>query len=321
MGEIFVLEYSQDIPEASLYEIENFCVLSHSELIFVENGIALISGYASNMSDSAFVKRIARVIEIKDRQEAISGESLPPGKFYVRFLDGSDCHDSSLESYLGGILGGSGRVSFSSPDFIVRVYHLEKWYVAIEIFSGNSSQFENRRAPRRPFFSPISMHPRIARFLVNVSNAPKNGTILDPFCGTGGILMEAGSTGRRVVGIDMSLQMTAGAKLNLKYFGIRDFSIITGNFLEVEIPNNIDTIVTDLPYGRNSPMHRQDILELYWKSMEKFGRILKRGSRCVIAVSDLQMLPRSLPDFTILKVIDNRIHKSLTRHYVIMERQ
>lgn len=106
MGEIFVLEYSQDIPEASLYEIENFCVLSHSELIFAENGIALISGSASNMSDSAFVKRIARVIEIKDRQEAISGESLPPGKFYVRFLDGSDCHDSSLESYLGGILGG-----------------------------------------------------------------------------------------------------------------------------------------------------------------------------------------------------------------------
>ena len=156
-------------------------------------------------------------------------------------------HGSSLESYLGGILGGSGRVSFSSPDFIVRVYHLEKWYVAIEIFSGNSSQFENRRAPRRPFFSPISMHPRIARFLVNVSNAPKDGTILDPFCGTGGILMEAGSTGRHVVGIDMSLQMTAGAKLNLKYFGIRDFSIITGNFLEVEIPNDIDAIVTDLP--------------------------------------------------------------------------
>ncbi|MCL4307684.1 MAG: methyltransferase domain-containing protein [Candidatus Thermoplasmatota archaeon] len=321
MGEIFVLEYSQDIPEASLYEIENFCAISGSDLIYAENGIALISGSASNMSDSAFVKRIARVIEIKDRQESISGESLPTGKFYVRFLDGSTCHDSSLEPYLGQILGGRGRISFASPDFIVRVYHLEKWYVSIETFSGNSGQFENRRAPRRPFFSPISMHPRIARFLVNVSNAPRNGTILDPFCGTGGILMEAGSTGRHVVGIDMSLQMTAGAKLNLKYFGIRDFRIITGNFLEVEIPDNIDSVVTDLPYGRNSPMHRQDILELYRKSMEKFGQILKRGSRCVIAVSDLQMLPRALPYFKILKVIDNRIHKSLTRHYIIMEKQ
>lgn len=320
MGEISVLEYSQEMPEASLYELQNFCDLSGSELTYAEKGIALISGSASNMADSAFVKRISKVVDIKDRPESISGSSLPPGKFYVRFLDVSRCHDSSIESYLGGVLGGNGRVSFSSPDFVVRIYHLEKWYVSVETFSGNSSQFESRRAPKRPFFSPISMHPRIARFLVNVSNAPKNGTILDPFCGTGGILMEAGSTGRHVVGIDMSLQMTSGAKLNLKYFGLRDFSIITGNFLEVEIPDNIDAVVTDLPYGRNSPMHRQDISVLYSKSIERFAEILKRGSRCVMAVSDLQMLPEDMADFRILKVIDNRIHKSLTRHYLTMER-
>ncbi|MEM0156593.1 MAG: methyltransferase domain-containing protein [Thermoplasmataceae archaeon] len=321
MGETFVLEYSQDIPEASLFEIENFCSLSGSEITFAQNGIALISGSVSNIYDAAFVRRIARVIDIQDNEESISGNILPSGKFYVRFSDISSCHDSSIESSLGQLLGGNGRVSFSSPDFIVRVYHVEKWYIAIEIFSGNSAQFEERRAPRRPFFSPISMHPRIARFLVNVSNAPKDGTILDPFCGTGGILMEAGLTGRHVTGIDMSLQMTSGAKLNLKYFGIRDFRIVTGNFLELSIPDEIDAVVTDLPYGRNSPMHRQDIIVLYRKSMEKFAEILKTGSRCVIAVSDLKLLPGDLKDFHIIKIIEHRIHRSLTRHYVIMERQ
>ncbi len=320
MGETFVLEYSQDIPEASLFEIENFSNLSGSKVMFAKDGIAIISGSVSNIFDAAFVKRISRVIDIQDNVESISGNILPTGKFYVRFSDIYSCHNSSIESYLGQLLGGNGRVSFSSPDFIVRVYHVEKWYIGIEIFSGNSSQFEERRAPRRPFFSPISMHPRIARFLVNASNAPKGGAILDPFCGTGGILMEAGLTGRRVIGIDMSLQMTAGAKLNLKYFGIRDFRIITGNFLELPVPDGIDSVVTDLPYGRNSPMHRQDIIVLYRRSMEKFAEILSPGSRCVIAVSEPKLLTGNLKDFHIIKIVEHRIHKSLTRHYVVMER-
>ncbi len=180
--------------------------------------------------------------------------------------------------------------------------------------------FEERRSPKRPFFSPISMHPRIARFMVNVSNTPPQGVLLDPFCGTGGILLEAGLMGRRAIGIDLSLQMTSGAKLNLKYFGIRDVTVINGNFLEIEISQRVDSIVTDMPYGRNAPMHRQHLRELYEASIVKFSEILEAGKRCVLAVSDPDLLAGTENFFTTVGIIEHRIHKSLTRHYVVLQR-
>ena len=33
----------------------------------------------------------------------------------------------------------------------------------------------------RPYFSPISIHPRIARAMINLSNCDKNETVIDPF--------------------------------------------------------------------------------------------------------------------------------------------
>lgn len=56
----------------------------------------------------------------------------------------------------------------------------------------NQERFEKRKAHLRLYNHPTSLHPRLARCLVNLANAKK---ILDPFCGSGGILIEAGLIG------------------------------------------------------------------------------------------------------------------------------
>ncbi len=51
------------------------------------------------------------------------------------------------------------------------------------------ARLEARKVTHRPFSLPISLHPKLARALVNLARVPMGGVLLDPFCGTGGILL------------------------------------------------------------------------------------------------------------------------------------
>ena len=104
-----------------------------------------------------------------------------------------------IESEIGRNLGGKGRISFKNPDFIVRAIFLDKWYLCFLTYERDKKRFEERRAPMRPFFSPVSLHPKYARYLINTSGTAEGDTLLDPFCGTGGILIEASMLGRKII--------------------------------------------------------------------------------------------------------------------------
>jgi len=95
-------------------------------------------------------------------------------------------------------------VDLTDPDIEVRVVITDSnVYVGLKIADIERTLFEKRKVQYRPFFSPISLHPKLARALVNLSAIKKGETILDPFCGTGGILIEAGLIGARVIGSDI----------------------------------------------------------------------------------------------------------------------
>jgi DNA modification methylase len=50
---------------------------------------------------------------------------------------------------------------------------------------------------------PARMHPAVARAIVETWSAPGD-TVLDPFCGSGTVLVEAIAAGRRAVGVDLN---------------------------------------------------------------------------------------------------------------------
>ncbi len=115
--------------------------------------------------------------------------------------------------------------------------------------------FESRKSHLRPFPHPSSLHPKVARALVNISGAKENDTVLDPFCGTGGFLIEAGLMKIKSVGYDISRNMAKGCRENLKYFNIKNSRIKIQNALNIN--DNFDYAVTDLPYGLNSNVYLQ----------------------------------------------------------------
>ena len=76
------------------------------------------------------------------------------------------------------------------------------------------------RANKRPFFRPVSIEPRLARAAVNIAAGTRSGYVVDPMCGTGGILIESGLTNRPTLGVDFDPVMVDGAKENLQWAGV-----------------------------------------------------------------------------------------------------
>ena len=100
------------------------------------------------------------------------------------------------------------------------------------------------------------MHPKLARAMVNLLYPAK--TITDPFCGTGGILIEAGLLKLQPIGIDIDKRMINATKTNLKKYKIKA-KLKQADALTVKAKN----IATELPFGRNTK--KQDLINLYTK--------------------------------------------------------
>ena len=67
---------------------------------------------------------------------------------------------------------------------------------------------------------PTSLHPQLARCCVNLTGIKKDETLLDPFCGTGGILIEAGLMGLNCIGGDISDWVLKKCRENIKESGL-----------------------------------------------------------------------------------------------------
>ncbi len=139
------------------------------------------------------------------------------------------------------------------------------------------NKFESRKAHLRPFTHPSSLHPKLSRALVNISGINNEDILLDPFCGTGGFLIEAGLMGIKIIGCDISKSMAKGCKENLQHFNIRNFKIINKNALQIN--QKLDYVVTDLPYGLNSNVYLRYNKKSIYKNSNKINLKLKQKNQ------------------------------------------
>jgi tRNA (guanine10-N2)-dimethyltransferase len=199
------------------------------------------------------------------------------------------------------------------------------------LHSVEKQQFTEKKPHRRPFFSPVVIMPKIARVLVNLSgvNAAAEELFFDPFCGTGGILLEAGTVGARIIGADVQDKMVRGARENLAFFGLQgDFIVSDASKIPVKA-RSIDAIATDMPYGRasfvsgsSSPESRSAFIErLHQDAMAEIHRVLKPGRKAVIVSNapTVNSLFRE-HDFRLIEQHTYRVHKSLTRYITVFEK-
>ena len=99
------------------------------------------------------------------------------------------------------------RVNLTNPKTLFEFINTNKAVYCGRLIWANHDKFEQRKAHLRPELHPTSLHPKLARAMVNISRIKKSQVILDPFMGSGGILIEAGLIGCKIIGNDIDRKM------------------------------------------------------------------------------------------------------------------
>ena len=114
-----------------------------------------------------------------------------------------------------------GKVKLEDPEYELSVIEGRRKGRTYLLLSkpGIMNQGWARRRPRsRAFFHPSAIFPKLSRALVNIAGVKEGETLLDPFAGTGSILLEASIVGALPVGVDISWKMARGALANAQKY-------------------------------------------------------------------------------------------------------
>ncbi|MGC9121891.1 MAG: TRM11 family SAM-dependent methyltransferase [Thermogladius sp.] len=140
------------------------------------------------------------------------------------------------------------------------------------------------RAKRRPFYTKVfdrsfAITPSLARTLINLSAVKEGGVLLDPFAGTGTIILEARSIGVVGIGLDIDWSIINGLARNLRHNKNPSIPVLSDGTRASFA--NIDAVVTDPPYGRGASTRGVELRELLenflsrsLESVVKWGRVV-----------------------------------------------
>jgi len=306
----------------------NFNVLESNEDVFIietDSDKKKIQEISRRLSFTYYIdKFLFSCSPIKNdiKTKSINNIIEKPGSIAVRYRNRSNSVNSqTIVKTLAEIYTQGRNVSLKNPDNEIRGLITDaKLYVSLNLIEINRRQFEERKVQFRPFFSPISLHPKIARTLVNLSSVKSNEKLLDPFCGTGGILIEAGLIGAKVIGSDIEEKMIDGCKKNLDFYKIKNYKLFCSDIGNIDKHvDKVDAVVTDMPYGKSTTTRGEDMNILYERSFKNISNILKEKGRAVIGLSNKDFISIGEKYFSIVEKHDFRSHRSLTRHFVVYQ--
>lgn len=208
------------------------------------------------------------------------------------------------------------KVNLSKPKTLVRVVaHDNDLFVGIERIKLDKKHFEDSKPHKRPFFYPGSMNPKLARCMVNLSRIREGELLLDPFCGTGGILIEAGLIGCKLVGSDIYWKMQNGTAINLDYYGITDYRTFHLDVRELKMYEKVASVVTDPPYGISTSTGDVDGEEIFNEFFHAIYDNMKDDAYLCMASPHYVDLKPMVDEvgFEIVEQYGIKMHRSLTR--------
>ncbi|MFQ5711137.1 MAG: hypothetical protein ACE5GD_05065 [Candidatus Geothermarchaeales archaeon] len=213
-------------------------------------------------------------------------------------------------------------VDLTSPDvWVAALYVRDSLSTGTLLCDAGVKDFHSRRPRRRPSFTPATLHPKIARIMVNLSKVGRGEVLLDPFCGVGGILIEAGLIGARVTGFDILRRRALGAKKNLEWTGVEPLGVLRADAAKPPI-KRVSVMVTDPPYGISASTAKRSYEEIYGSLLNYACEALPPGGRLVFFHPERFSL--RVPIGLALKETHSfsiRVHGSLTRILRVFEKR
>ncbi|MDO8841186.1 methyltransferase domain-containing protein [Methanocalculus sp.] len=219
---------------------------------------------------------------------------------------------TDLERMMGTLI--DGNVSLTSPLEEYRaIFSDGTCYLGRVMYHIDRGSYAYRNPMRRPFFHPGVMMPLMARAMVNLTYVQPNQILYDPFCGTGGILLEGAIIGARVAGSDIDQSMISGYRDNLP-----NAVCLRADTCQLPLSDaSVHAVATDLPYGQSTSIKATSLERLYEDSLSEIRRIMKKNGKAVV-VTHRDISPLAKEYFTIDHAFSQRVHKSLTRQILVL---
>jgi len=327
----YMFELSGEHPDLPAWEAESLLgCYGRAELLERDYNLAVFSSYAgvadfkNRIALSHFLSEHLASVEPLELVSFFDGLEIPRDRsvaIRVKIAEPQKGEYDPVEitKEIGAVLSKKTEIDLERPDDRYRVVVGVKAHVGKELAEIDRTQYEKRKNRLLPFSSPISIHPRLARALINLTVKSGRCRMLDPFCGTGTLLIEASMMGMEVFGSDISEKMVSGSESNLGKLGLQAQlrQLDVGDISEFGM--KFDAIVTDPPYGRSSSTNKEPIKELYSRALGCFAENLVDGGRVGIIVPDASILDYD-KEFRMERRTSVRAHRSLVRNFIILER-
>ena len=229
-------------------------------------------------------------------------EHLPEGSFAVRTrrlgIGIPEFSRSIIDKEIGALVASESRpVNLENPENVISVIisgpedgpiHRDDigqnnpivvWGLSHPEWQRES--YSGRAPTERPFFQPVSLDPRQARLLISLAHrrTSETKTVIDPFCGTGGIAIEAALQGIETLASDLDSRMVEGTRENLSSFGV-EATVETCDVSEILSlwgSRSGCAFVFDPPYGRSSWTSGKD-MEPFFEALSEAHRIDPQGT-------------------------------------------
>ncbi len=205
-------------------------------------------------------------------------------------------------------------VNIKKPHTLFTIIKGETKYFVTETIWQNYDDAKERENKELPEKMPTTLNPKIAKAMINLSGF-RGGKLIDPFCGAGGILIEAARLGFKVTGYDIDKRAIGKAKLNLLHLGINKVHLEKRDALTIKKKYNC--IVTDLPFGKNSKLSME--LENLYKKF--FDIALKHSKKIIVGMPSTTSKSVINKKWKIVNFFELYVHKSMSKIIYVLERK
>ena len=174
----------------------------------------------------------------------------------------------------------------AAADLNVRVFiERETAFVGLRLGRSPLHEREYKKAHRAG-----SLKPPVAAAMLRLVGIAPGQSLLDPCCGAGTILAEAGKFGASVWGGDSDLSAVSAARTNSRAAGVAA-SIIAWDARALPIPDgSVERIVSNLPWGRQITIS-DGLARFYRDVCAEMRRALAPGGRIALLTNAPQLAP------------------------------
>lgn len=277
----------------------------------------------------ALARRCLREIPARapsDLLEAFRAAGRAGGSAAFRPVRGprSVVRNGSLLGFARAFTEGGGTIDLQHPTR--RFWFLPSeptgWAGFEEVGAVDRRSFDARRMPRLPFQRPVSLPPRLGRVAANLARVRPGDRVVDPFVGTGALLLEAALLGGRVTGVDRDPEMVRGALRNFAHLSLPADAFAVTDAAEARPAEGgglWDAVLTDPPYGRASGSGGEAPADLVRRVLPRWADLVRPGGVVVTVVPGGE--DALGPEWVRSVGVADRVHRSLTREFRVYQRR